>query len=130
VDCGTVLDEQNVPQTGRFVVIPAFAAGLIKKSDLKDASMTGDSTSVMRNGRLGIIDRFETFLSNNVKYTAADTAYSCIFGHKAGLTFASQIVKTEKLRSEHAFEDIVRGLNVFGYKVVKPEALGVLYAKR
>ncbi len=130
VDCGTVLDEQNVPETGRFMVIPAFVAGLIKKSDIKDASLSGDGTSVMRNGRIGIIDRFNTYMSNNVPYTVGDLAYSMIFGTKAGLTFASQIVKTEKLRSEHAFEDIVRGLNVFGHKVVKSEALGILYAKK
>jgi len=58
VDMGTVLDEANVPETGRFVVIPAKMAGLIKKSELKDASLSGDSTSILRNGRLGMIDRF------------------------------------------------------------------------
>jgi len=54
VDMGTVLDEANAPESDRFIVIPAKMAGLIKKSELKDASLSGDSTSVLRNGRLGM----------------------------------------------------------------------------
>jgi len=55
VDMGSVLDEQNVPQTGRWLGLPAWACGMIKKSDLKDASLAGDGTSIMRNGRVGMI---------------------------------------------------------------------------
>ena len=51
VDLGTVLDEANAPEGDRFLVIPAKMAGLIKKSELKDASLTGDSMSIVRNGR-------------------------------------------------------------------------------
>jgi len=56
VNMGTVLDEQNVPETGRFVVLPPWACGMIKQSDLKDASLAGDGTSILRNGRVGMID--------------------------------------------------------------------------
>jgi len=131
VDCGTVLDEQNIPETGRFVVIPAWMAGLIKKSDLKDASLTGDGTSVLRNGRIGMIDRFELFSSNNIKVTVDGVnCYDVLFGHSLGLTFASQITKTETLRAESTFGDIIRGLNVYGFKVLKEQALGLLYARK
>lgn len=128
VDCGTVLDEQNVPETGRWMVIPAWMAGLIKKSDLKDASLTGDATSVLRNGRIGMIDRMTLYLSNNVA-TASDTGtkYYIMFGHKAGLTFASQLSKVRTIELTDTFGSAVQGLNVFGYKVIKPEALGVMY---
>ena len=56
VNMGTVLDEANCPESDRFIVIPAKMAGHIKLSDLKDASITGDGTSPLRNGRLGMID--------------------------------------------------------------------------
>lgn len=122
VDIGTVLDEANCPEQGRFLVIPARMAGLIKKSELKDASLTGDGTSVVRNGRLGMIDRFTLYVSHNLKVTSS-TKYHVIAGTKMGLTFASQMTEMETLRSTTTFGDIIRGLQVYGYKVVKPEAL-------
>lgn len=126
VNCGSVLDEQNLPETGRFVIIPAWLAGMIKKSDLKDASLAGDGTSIMRNGRLGMIDRFTVYLSNIlVPPTGYTTAYPVIFGTRAALTFASQFVNLETLRSERSFSDLLRGLQVFGWKIVNPVALGV-----
>ena len=125
VNCGTVLDEQNLPENGRFVVIPAWLAGMIKKSDLKDASLSGDGTSILRNGRLGMIDRFTVYLSNIlVPPTGYTSAYPVIFGTKAALTFASQYVNLETLRSERSFTNILRGLQVFGYKIVNGVALG------
>jgi hypothetical protein len=133
VDCGTVLDEQNIPETGRFFVLPPWAAGLIKKSDLKDASLAGDGTSIMRNGRLGMIDRF-TLYSSNLLGTSADsgsvTCTHMLFGHKAGLTFASQLTENENLQNPYGFGRLYRGLQVFGYKVVKATAMGDLFAKK
>lgn len=121
VDMGTVLDEANCPESGRFLVIPARMANLIKKSELKDASITGDSQSIVRNGRLGQIDRFTLYVSHNLNVSSGK--YSVIAGTKMGLTFASQMTEMETLRSETTFGDIIRGLQVYGYKVVKPEAL-------
>ena len=56
VDMGNVLDEQNIPETGRWLVIPPWVAALIKKSDLRNASISGDGVSMTRNGRLGMIE--------------------------------------------------------------------------
>ena len=122
VDVGTVLDEANVPESGRFMVIPARMAGLIKKSELKDASLSGESTSIVRNGRLGMVDRFTLYLSHNLKVDTGGK-FNLIAGTKMGLTFASQMTNMETLRAQSTFGDIVRGLQVYGYKVVKPEAL-------
>jgi len=125
VDMGTVLDEVNIPETGRWLVLPAWACALIKKSDLKDASLSGDGTSILRNGRIGMIDRFEIYRSNLLPKTST---YTKIFaGHPSGLAFASQIAKVENLRNPNDFGDLVRGLNIFGYKVVNSEALAVGY---
>lgn len=121
VDLGTVLDEANAPEDNRFVVIPAKMAGLIKKSELKDAALTGDSMSIVRNGRLGMIDRFTVYVSHNLYKSSSK--YSIIAGHKYGFTFASQMTNMETIRSESTFGNIIRGLQVYGYKVVKGEAL-------
>jgi hypothetical protein len=121
VDMGTVLDEANCPESDRFLVLPARMAGIIKKSELKDASLAGDSASIVRNGRLGMIDRFTIYVSHNLNVTGGNT--SVIAGHKMGFTFASQMTEMETLRAQSTFGNIVRGLQVYGYKVVKPEAL-------
>ena len=125
VDMGTVLDEANCPEGDRFLVIPAKMAGLIKQSDLKDASITGDGSSPLRNGRLGMIDRFTVYVSHNLKKTSGGE-FSVIGGHKMGFTFASQMTNMETIRSETTFGNIIRGLQVYGYKVVKPEALATM----
>ena len=124
VNLGTVLDEANCPEAGRFLVIPAKVGGLIKQSDLKDASITGDGETPLRNGRLGMIDRFTVFVSHNLYKSGSE--YSVIGGHTMVFTFASQMTNMETIRSETTFGNIIRGLQVYGYKVVKPEALATL----
>lgn len=132
VDAGTVLDEANAPESDRFMVIPAWMAGMIKKSDLKDASLTGDGSSVLRNGRIGQIDRFTLYVSHNLNNVIDSTfrCFSVVAGHKMGLTFASQMTEMETIRAESTFGNIIRGLQVYGYKVVKPEALTKLYVRQ
>jgi len=126
VDLGSVLDEQNVPESDRWLVLPTWACGMIKKSDLKDASLTGDGQSTLRNGRIGMIDNFTIYKSNLLATTAdgsGETAYNIIAGQKSGLTFASQMLNSETLRAESTFGQLVRGLQVFGYKVIKGESI-------
>ncbi|GEK46550.1 hypothetical protein HPA02_08330 [Bisbaumannia pacifica] len=134
VDCGSVLDEQNVPDENRWVILPAWMNGMLKKSDLRDASAMGDSTSVFRNGKVGMLDRFTVYVSNNMsKVTDATTtrqATNVMFGHKKALTFASQMTNMESLPNPQDFGKLVRGLNVFGYEVIDPDAMGHLYAER
>ena len=125
VNCGTVLDEQNLPEQGRWMVIPAWLAGKIKKSELKDASLAGDGTSMLRNGRLGMVDRFTIYVSNVLTVpTGYTSAHPVLFGTKAALSFAAQFTKLETLRSERSFANLLRGLQVFGYKVVNGVAIG------
>lgn len=121
VNLGSVLDEQNVPESDRWLVLPVWACGMIKQSDLKDASLAGDSVSILRNGKLGMIDRFMIYRSNLLDVSGANT--NIIAGHKSGLTFASQMLNSETLRAESTFGTLVRGLQVYGYKVIKPESI-------
>jgi hypothetical protein len=133
VDCGTVLDEQNVPKQGRYFIMPPWATALIQKSDLKDASLAGDGTSIIRNGRVGVVSGFTIFDSNLLGTSADSTTATCthmLFGHKKGLTFASQLTDNETLMNPNGFGRLHRGLQVFGYKVIKSEAIGDLYAKK
>jgi hypothetical protein len=132
VDLGTVLDEQNIPETGRWLVVPPWVCGMIKKSDLRNASISGDGTSLLRNGRLGMIDRF-TIYSSNLLPTAVEgsaTATRMFAGHPHGLTFASQISKVQTLTSESSFSTLLRGLQVYGSKVIDGTAVAELYAVR
>jgi hypothetical protein len=61
---GQTLDEQNIPEQGRWIVLPAWAATLIKQSELREAYLSGDGTSMLRNGRIGMVDRFTLYTSN------------------------------------------------------------------
>jgi hypothetical protein len=121
LDMGQVLDEQNVPETGRWVVIPAWMASLIKGSDLRQAYLTGDSVSPLRNGKLGMIDRFTLYVSNSLPTSGVTT--TLLGGTRDAISFASQMTNVETLRAQSTFGNIVRGLNVYGYSVTKPEAL-------
>ena len=125
VDCGTVLDEQSVPPEGRFALINPRTAGLISKSDLKDASLTGDAKSVIRTGYLGEIARFDLYQSNLIPTTGLSAGEAnVIFGNKQATTFATQLVESKIQDDPFGFGKLHRGLNVYGFKVVKPEGLG------
>lgn len=134
VDCGTILDEQNVPDDQRYIILPAWMNGMLKKSDLRDASAMGDTKSVFRNGKVGELDRFSVYVSNNlstvVDGTTSTQCTNVFFGHKKALTFASQMTNMETLPNPQDFGKLVRGLNVFGYEVIDPNACGHLYADR
>lgn len=128
---GQVLDEQNVPETGRFLVMPFWATTLLKMSDIKDASLTGDGTTPLRNGMVGRIDRFTVFNSNLLPTNAVATQWRTVIlaGHKDAATFATQMTKTETLRAQSTFGDLMRGLVVYGYQMIKPEAMAVAYVE-
>ena len=132
VDIGTVMDEQNLPEQGRWIVLPSWMCGMLKKSDLKDASMTGDAESVLRNGRVGRIDNLMIYKSNNLSSVTdgAYKAYNIIFGHRSALTFAAQMTNMETLRAESTFGNLMRGLQVYGYEVIKKDAMGHFYARK
>lgn len=130
-----VLDEQNVPETDRWLVITPHVRNILMQSPLAQAYVTGDSQSILRNGKIGTIDRFTIYVSNllpraNAGYDffgnalAGAVARTAIMaGHTSGITFASQIAKVESLQNPNDFGTLVRGLNVYGYKTIKPTAL-------
>lgn len=144
---GAALDEQNVPESGRWLLLSPFDRQILMQSNLAQAYFTGDSQSIVRTGKIGMIDRFSVYVSNMLPRRAADKAWvsgqtdpstgaawdttdntaqrMVVAGTKDAITHASQVVKTEQLRNQSDFGDLVRGLNVYGRKVVKPEALTI-----
>jgi len=134
-DLGTVLDEQNIPSEGRYVVLPAWFVNLLKKGDLKRADVTGDGTGVIRTGLVGQIDRFMVYQSNSILHVteagigvgATDVeTFSVIAGVKDAVTFASQINKTETIPNQDQFGERWRTLLLYGRKVIMPEAIALL----
>jgi hypothetical protein len=127
VRLGQVLDEQNIPETGRWVIIPAWFSSRTKMSELRDAALTGDGQSILRNGRLGMVDRFTLYSSNllpsGVAAGLAAGEWVIFAGHSHGLTFATQMTKMETLRSESTFGTLMRGLQVYGSKVIDTTAI-------
>ena len=141
----TVLDEQNVPEDGRFLIISPYDRQLLMQSSIAQAYFTGDQSSTIRTGKIGMLDRFSVYVSNLLPRGAAGKALvsgltdtstggsvsqakarrTMIAGTKAAVSFAMTVNKTEPLRNQTDFGDIVRGLAVYGRKVVKPQALVV-----
>jgi hypothetical protein len=132
VDTSSVLYEQDVPEENRWIVLPVWMCNLIKKSELKDASMSGDGTSMMRNGRIGMIDQYTVYSSNNMSHVTdgTDKVANIVFGHKKALTFASQMTEMDTLPNQKDFGKLVRGLNVFGSKVIDSSAIGHGYCTK
>lgn len=132
LNIGQVLDEQNAPETGRWLILPYWITTMLKLSDIKDASLTGDSITPLRNGLVGMIDRFKVYNSNLLPSYIDGNArpFSILAGTTAGLTFATQLTNVEDLRAESTFGQIMRGLMVYGHKVVKPEALVTAYVSK
>lgn len=123
VDIGVAMDDNYVPDDGnRWVLVPNWLKGLIKKNpNFLDASKMGDSKSMLRTGFIGTIDRTKVYGTTNL-YSAATYTY-ILAGHPEAVTYATQIVKTEKLRNPSTFGDLIRGLQVYDWKATQPTLL-------
>ncbi len=135
------LTEQNIPQDNdRWMLVPTWFAYTLQTSELRRADGGGapGNRDVLENGKLGRLGMFTLYVSNNLQLHATSTGAAapnpaCTiipFGHKVGLTFATQLTDTESMPHPLAFGRIMRGLQVYGYKAIKPEALGVMLAAK
>lgn len=132
VDANQVLDEQSVSDEGRWMVLPPWMVSRIKRSDLKDASLAGDSVSILRNGKVGMIDRTTIYQSRSLltQNSPAAAATYVLFGHSAGLTFASQITELRMIDNPNDFGYLVQGLMVYGFEAVEPSYIGCAVVSR
>lgn len=128
VELGTILDRDNVPDEGRWVVVPPEVYAVLKlDSRFIDASASADGGTALRNGLIGMAAGFTVHKSNQTPDPTTGT-YAVIAGHPIATAYADQILNTEAIRLEDYIADGVRGLHVFGRKVVRPEALALASA--
>lgn len=121
----TLLNRSKCPADGRWVVVPPEVYGaLLQDNRFINAAASADAGRALRAGALGRIVGFEVFESNNVP-TDTVGVYDVIGGHSIAATYAEQIVETEALRLQDFFGDGLRGLHVYGSKVVRPTCLAM-----
>jgi hypothetical protein len=129
------LDQQFVDKEGRWLVIDPVFAELLKDEDSR--IMNGDfvsSKDELKNGMIfGNLHGFKVYMSNNLPAkgngptgaTATGSSHYGVIvaGHSSAVATAEQINKTETYRDPDSFADIVRGMHLYGRKILRPEAL-------
>jgi hypothetical protein len=119
------LDDQDIPEEGRwFVAPPSFYEELSQSgSKLLSVDFNAGQGSI-RNGLVstGKLRGFNMYKSNNIGATSTATG-KCLAGHISSTSTAQTITSTEVIRDPDSFGDIVRGLHVYGAKVLRPESL-------
>ena len=135
------LDQADVPEENRwFVAPPRFYETLYKAgAKIAEVQVTGDDQSPMRNGMLTAqkVMGFSLYKSNALRQSADATTTTdmvslsgvatgeniVLAGHMSSTATANSIAKTEVIRDPDSFADVVRGLHVYGRKVIRPEGL-------
>ena len=123
VDMKTAMDKANVPKLGRKVVLPPEFEGFMLK-DARFADNGGKGESRLENGAVARAAGFDIYISNNVPNTSG-AKYKVIASTQESNTYAEQLVKTEAYRREKGFDDGVKGLLVYGAKIIRPAAVAV-----
>ena len=126
VAMGVELDEADVPSDGRWVIVPSWFHGKLLLDDRFVKAGSPASDAVLRNGIVGEAAGFTILKSNNVSNDG--TTYRIMGGTDMAISFAEQILTVEAYRPQDSFSDAVKGLYVYGLKVVRPECLVTLYA--
>ncbi len=129
------LDLQNVDKEGRWIIIDPVFEELLKDEDSRLINADTSEKGALRNGKLGRqIHGFDVYCSNSLPQvgtgptTVGDTAQNAnygviVAGHKSAVAAAENLSKTENFRSHETFADVVRGLHVYGRKILRPEAI-------
>lgn len=126
VDLAVILDESNVPTEGRWAVVPPWFHGYLLKDERFVKSGTEAGDEVLRNGRVGQAAGFMVLTSNKAP-TFSSAGYKIIAGNAGGTSYAEQILNLEAYRPEKRFSDAMKGLHVYGGKVVRPSNLAMLW---
>lgn len=127
VDLAVTLDVDNVPEEGRFAVVSPSLHGRLLKLDTFITPGDQAAPAARMNGYIGSIAGLDIYKSNNLPAVtdAAATGGIAIAGHSMATTFAEQITSVEAVRLQDRFADGLKGLHVYGAKVVRPTALAV-----
>lgn len=124
VQMRTKLNRANVPYKGRWVVgTPEITEYLLQDARFINAQASADAGMALHAGALGKIAGFDYLESNNVPETSTTGNIKLVAGHPMAATFADQITETEALRLQDQFGDGIRGLHLYGAKVIRGTAL-------
>lgn len=127
IPLSVTLDESNVPAEGRFVIIPPWLHGRLRRDDRFIRADASGQASAAINGVVGTAAGFTVKVSNNCPVVTGDDS-SVIAGHRMATSYAEQINSTEAYRPEDSFSDAIKGLHLYGAKVVRPTALATALA--
>ena len=128
VDLGVLLDQADAPKEGRWAIVPPWYYGMLQK-DSRFVHSTAVADMVIRNGEIGEAAGFRILKSNNVPNNAG-TKYKIMAGHPSAISYAEQIVETMAFRPERRFSDAMKGLHIYGRKLVRPTQIAVMTANK
>jgi hypothetical protein len=126
IDARTKLFAKNVSDASDIVIeVSPAIAGLILKAKV---NLSTDNTDSLENGCLGSIGGCKIYVSNNITSMRTETGmtYKCIARTKRAIAFAEQLSEIDAYRPELRFADAVKGLHLYGAKVVYPEEMVLL----
>lgn len=131
-----MLDQADVPDDQRYITAPPWAISLISQTQafVSVTDMQGDPSQTFQRGFMGQVSGFNVLKTNNAPQPVAGGAGTGVWaiqaGHPMALTYAEQIAQTEALRLQSDFSDGVRGLHLYGGKLVRPDCIAVAYVQR
>lgn len=129
VDLSVKLDEANVPSGARWCAVPPWAHGFLLKDKRFIQSGTAAGDLIRANGEVGEAAGMRILKTNNIRNTSG-TKYKIMAGYPGAISYADQIVSVEAYRMEKRFSDAMKGLHVYGAKVIRPQGLAVLTANK
>lgn len=132
---GRLLDQQNVDKSGRWIVIDPVMMEVLQDEDSRFLNADFGDSGALRNGlALNNWNGFRVYVSNNLPSVGDGPATTgtanqntnfgvIVAGHDSAVATAEQINKTETYRDPDSFADIVRGMHLYGRKILRPEAI-------
>ena len=132
---GRLLDQQNVDKQGRWIVIDPVMMEVLQDEDSRFLNADYGDAGGLRNGLvINNWNGFSVYVSNNLPQVGGgssttgtanqNTDYGVIVaGHESAVATAEQINKTETYRDPDSFADVVRGMHLYGRKILRPEGL-------
>ena len=132
---GRLLDQQNVDKAGRWIVIDPVLMEVLMDEDSRFLNADYGDSGALRNGlALSNWNGFRVYVSNNLPSVGTGAATTgvanqnanygvIVAGHDSAVATAEQINKTETYRDQDSFADIIRGMHLYGRKILRPEAI-------
>jgi len=116
------LDKANVPTAGRKVAVTPELLGCLLRDQRFVSFGTAENIAALANGAVGRAAGFDILLTNTAPNTTGQE-FAIIAGNDRALTWAMQINKVEAYRPQLGFADAIKGLALYGAKLVRPDSL-------